>query len=467
MFRRLPVGFIPGHAPICLDSNDPQVVKCAFKQRLLRQLPVPDKTKLDRLSRFVDQWLKANVPTTQPLGFEEWLASCPNYTEERKKQLKVAYSELQGGSPTKDQCQHVDSFVKSEFYPSLKHARMINSRCDAFKVFSGPSFKAVEEVVYRITQPSGYPYFIKHVPVPDRPQMISSLNVAGNHIYSTDFTAFESHFTPEIMTAVECALYRHVLPPGPATDLIINTIRGKNKMRTRSGQRAVVKGRRMSGDMCTSLGNGFTNLMLYLFLCSEQGQSGQGFVEGDDGVFSTKAVLTPALYEQIGFTIKMAEIPDANSASFCGLLSDPHDHQIIRDPFKFLQGFGWTQSFIDAGDRIMYGLLKAKSLSAIYECPHCPIVGALSRYCLRVSQSYDAIFVEDYWHHAVSNGFNLPPFAPTIATRHLFESEYGIPVGVQLYVESLIDRGDFRQVAAVIPPSNDVGSYNDLFVASA
>jgi hypothetical protein len=52
------------------------------------------------------------------------------------------------------------SFVKDEHYEGWKYPRLINSRSDQFKVFIGPTIKAMEHLVY-----SHLPEFIKHVPV--------------------------------------------------------------------------------------------------------------------------------------------------------------------------------------------------------------------------------------------------------------------------------------------------------------
>jgi len=449
MFRRLPSCSIPGYAPLCMDSKDPDTIECAFKKRLLRDVPPHNQVLLNELRLFVRDYL-ATVPTARILTFEEWLDSAP-YDMQRKSQLRTAHESLRGGRPTKRSCQHVDTFVKSEFYETWKHARMINSRHDAFKAWSGPLFKAIEDVVYKI------PEFIKHVPVSERASLISDLARHGRRYYQTDFTAFESHFTPAVLDAVECELYRHCLGWSEDAEFLCSVLMGPNKMRTRSGVRASVLGRRMSGDMCTSLGNGFTNLMLAKFLVSKRGGNLFGFVEGDDGLFATDVVLDPEDYARLGFTIKIEEVKDPCSASFCGMVFS-ESGQIIRNPRRSFMGFGWTQSFLHAGDKIMRGLLKAKSLSALYEMPHCPVFGALARKGLIDSGSADPIFVERNREIPPKN-FSPPPFAPTDDTRLLFAQLYGVSVADQLAAESAIMIGDFAAVGRIIPPTSEQACY--------
>ncbi len=436
MFRRLEFCSVAGLAPICLDTNDPDTVLCGFAKRLMRPVPVPDPSSLDKLREFVAAWLNAHIPQARRLSFEEWLATT-SYNEARKQELRVAHFALYGGRPTRQQCRKIKSFVKTESYPEYKHCRMINSRSDAFKVFSGPLFKAIEEVVY------DRPEFIKHVPVPDRPSKVRELRRAGRRYYSTDFTAYESHFTRDVMQAVECQLYRHCLQWCPEdAECICETLSGQNCMSTHTGIRARMTARRMSGDMCTSLGNGFTNLMLAKFLAHEQGCELYGFVEGDDGLFATEALLTTEAYERLGFTIKIQEEPDPCSASFCGMVF-ADSGEIIRDPVDFCANFGWTSSFVGGGRDLMQQLLRAKALSSVYEMPQCPIVGAMSRYALAQTRGVVPRFVEDGYHHCPKDERPLPSFCPSADTRALMASKFGIDIPTQLYVESRVSQGDF------------------------
>jgi hypothetical protein len=300
-----------------------------------------------------------------------------------------------------------------------------------FKVFSGPFFKSIEAKVYAL------PYFIKHVPVPDRPALISAMEGPGRRYISTDFTAFESHFTPEVLEAVELRLYRYMLGNRKETEVICSTIAGVNHGRTRQGVSFEVRGRRMSGDMCTSLGNGFTNLMLWSYLCSLKRARWEGFVEGDDGIFAIIGECpTVADYKRLGFTIKMEEHDSPQTASFCGVVAA--DNVVIREPVEFLANFGWSSSFISSGRGKKLSLLRAKSLSAAYETPSCPIIGAFARRGLELTRGVRPHFVSDGYHNAPPDEFNIPDFAPTDKVRVLFARLFHIPVATQLRIEQYV-----------------------------
>lgn len=455
MFRRLNYCAVPGYAPLCMDSNDPDTVDCAFRQRLLREVPKGDPQLLKEFEEFVGAYLTKNVPIVEPMEFEEWLEST-SYSEARKQDLRNTYIEMRGAVPNRSQRRHVDAFVKTEYYPTWKHARMINSRSDAFKVWSGPRFKAIEKVVYSI------PEFVKHIPVPERPARVRALMKPGWRCFATDFTAFESHFVPELLRICECQLYKHCLRNDRDIDILTKTLMGKNEMRTRSGLRASVRGRRMSGDMCTSLGNGFTNLMLAKFIAHKKGGSITGFVEGDDGLFVTDIELTAKDYEKLGFTIKIEEVDNPCKASFCGMVFS-ESGEIIRDPRRFVMGFGWTHSFISAGHKIMDELLRAKALSTVYETPQCPIVGAFARYALEKTRHVNPRFVNDGYHHCPDE-VSVPAFSPSRDTRLLFEEKYGISIECQEAIESAVLSGDFEKVAILMPPTAEQGNYAATYV---
>jgi len=437
-----------------MDSNDPETVEGAFRKRLMRDVPQPEPDCLRGLADFVKQYCKIHLRPVVPYTFEDWLAAT-SYNEERKQQLREARSKFTT-RPSKRACSAIDTFVKTESYPEFKHARMINSRRDVFKAYSGPFFKAIEDVVYKL------PEFIKHVPVPERPAKVAALRRTGLNYWATDFTAFESHFTVDIMNACELELYRYCLGYSEDAEFICSVISGMNRMRTRSGIKASVRARRMSGDMCTSLGNGWTNLMLAKYIASMQGCDLNGYVEGDDGLFATTAILTPELYARLGFTIKIESVTDPCAASFCGMIF-ADDGQIIKEPRAVFRKFGWTNSMISAGRKTMMGLLRAKALSSIYETPNCPITGQLARSALQYTEGYMPIFEKNLYKEPPPD-FAISPYSPSPSTRELYNKLYGINPETQIKIEKLIRHGKINEVSSYLHPTADDNYYNARYV---
>lgn len=366
---------------------------------------------------------------------------------------------LAGAFPTLKACRRVASFGKLESYYEFKELRWINSRIDAFKVFSGRFFKAIEDVLYL------NPWFIKHVPVPERPSLIKALYEDGLFFYENDFKAFESHFRKEFMEACECRLYTHCLQKYPLEAAFINkVITGKNNLRTRAGINVSVEARRMSGDMCTSLGNGFSNLMIVLYLVDKMHGQVKGFVEGDDGLFASTVPLTTEDYASLGFTVEIHQISHPCKGHFCGNTCT-EDGTVIKDPRRVFQNFGWTHSYLGAGNHIMDQLLRFKALSLVYELPQCPIVGVLARTALNLTEGLEARSDGDVWHSHPSDFIGpTGPFNPTEASRALVEELFHITRETQLLAEAAIMRHDMVAVSQLIPPNDDNFIYSTRYI---
>lgn len=454
MAVELPYGSIPNVAPISPDVNDPFTMQCSLKARLCRTLPSPQPAMISKFQSFVASWLKDHIDPVVPLGFEEWLATT-SYNTHRKDQLRASRSEFQT-RPTLAKCQEVKMFGKRESYPCFKHARSINSRCDVFKAFSGPIFKAIENELYKL------PYFVKHMTMSQRADRVAHIASLPGHFFATDFTAYESHFTPEFMRVCECQLYAHCLVDHPEDASFINKVlTGKNCLRTRFGLRAVVHGRRMSGDMCTSLGNSFTNLMLALFVAKENGSELDGIVEGDDGLFRTNVLLDADMWLRLGFTIKIQEVVDPFTASFCGVVVAP-DRSFLRDPRSFLSKFGWSENYIHSSTRVHLQLLRAKAMSALSETPNCPIVSALAWRAYEKTAGVDPRFVSDGYHENVACATFSPPCVSECA-REQFSKLYGISSEVQKKLELDIARDEVRSLCGLFHEPSQLAEQFHMF----
>jgi len=220
---------------------------------------------------------------------------------------------------------------------------------------------------------------------------------------------------------------------------------------------------RMSGEMNTSLGNGFANLMLMLFMCEEVGSTFcDGVVEGDDGLFSiTGPTPTKADFETLGLRIKLEEHNDISTASFCGIIFDSQDRCNLVDPRKVVMTFGWACSrYVAARDSKLRALLRCKSLSLVYQYPGCPIVQALGLYGLRITTE---VSIGEMFRVINTKGYNSYHRTRELAsigkqwktreigmnTRLLCERVFGISVEAQLDYEKYL--GSLTQLTRLEP----------------
>jgi hypothetical protein len=314
------------------------------------------------------------------------------------------------------------------------------------KLAFGPAFKAIEQRLFK------RPEFIKYIPVRDRPSYIMDLCFAeGGSYVATDYTAFESLFTADIMNAVEFQLYRHMLqghPSGASTlRLMEKVLMGRNHCCFKNF-RVDVDATRMSGEMCTSLGNGFSNLMFMLFACHKFNSRCVGVVEGDDGLFRVDGPLpTTEFFSELGLKIKLEVHSSLSEASFCGIIFDEEERINVTDPVSELVNFGWSNAkYAGASPNKLLQLLRCKSISLAYQYPGCPVLWKLADVGMFLTRSQDIrSLVEsrlfDSWNRntlreAMGTHSVMPP-GPR--TRELVARLYGLSVERQLMIEAELE----------------------------
>jgi len=219
-----------------------------------------------------------------------------------------------------------------------------------------------------------------------------------------------------------------------------------------------IDSRRMSGEMNTSLSNGFANLMLFKFLTQNTGSV--CVVEGDDCLARIEGPCpTAEQYAELGFRIKIETYDDLGMASFCGLLFDLRDRQLFKEPTKAILNFGWSNYiYLHASFKTKKQLAKSKAMSFMSECPHSPIIGcfALRMYNLLRDVKCKVDITNTYVHYLLKQ-FKFVEFSPTLRTRLLFHQKFGISLTHQLLIESRIVMMEYCPI--------DIHSLNLLFTS--
>lgn len=489
----------PSLKGVTLPHGDPG---CPYTRRdgILKRMgqPLPSdftKTFLRLISEEMRILIKERnikpIPKDAAMTPEEWLQRT-NYPQWRKDQLLEKLKEIRSFLDRNKlgQLIHfmIKGFMKDEHYVDWKQVREIWARDDGAKLYFGPYFKHMEDVVYS----DQLPEFIKHVPVRDRADYIYSRLYGDGYIYvATDFSSFESHFTKEMMEACEFVFYKHMLKHYPE---VYNTMRevlqGLNRCSDKYFK-ILIQARRMSGEMNTSLGNGLSNLIFMRTISRLYGYGVPvGVVEGDDGLFRYKIGKVPSTkdFTDLGFNIKLEVFKKISDASFCGLLFDEDDREVISDPRKILASFGWTsQKYANASKKTIAKLIRCKSLSLAHAYPGCPIVAELARYGLRVTRSYNVrqfinsrrdlnmyerekyLEAEAYFRDPRHRDELSAPIKEVgMGTRVLVERLYGIDIPLQLKIEEYLrekndlDQIDLPEVIDLVP--NSWVEYADRYI---
>jgi hypothetical protein len=436
-------------APLAPDVKDLETVRRGAVHRIMRQTPPITRNVARRIRAFVRVWIRKNVRQLGPetdTTIETWLNNS-NYTEARKAELRRASEMI----PPDRRIYKNKSFCKHEYYDVPKHARWINSRSDKFKTLTGPVFKQIEKVLYDL------PYFIKKIPVDERAAYIEQYLGRSDGLYiATDYTCYESALVPKIMKIVEIQLYNWVTKRLPChrefMDYVTHGLTSLQRcsQRTDLSKVKVETYCRMSGDMCTSLGNGFTNLMIAKYVARECGWDVcEGVVEGDDGLFLVDGQ-RPVVqdFANCGFFIKSDFSREVGEAGFCQMYHTHESQTNLVDPRKMLLRGGWSMaSSMHGGPRVRKELSRAKAFSQLMEAPTNPITSSMSRWVIRstagVSPRVDRSDPEWWWWNQLSGNIqralDWSKTGPTMAQRCLVERKFGVSVKCQFDLEAYFD----------------------------
>lgn len=450
-------------------------------KRVAAQMPPINIVTLRRFRRFVKRFTKKYmseliIDPDEPFDFDEWIDNAP-YTESRREELR----QVKNRTNLKNEVnKDVKAFIKREFYDSPKHVRGIYSRHDEFKCEVGPFFKVFGDLLFKLE------YFIKKIPVNDRPKHILDKLEGFRELFCTDFSQFESTFVRELLL-IERYVYLFSLQKHPQKAKItslIDQMMALNIIKFKKFTCRVVA-KRMSGEMNTSCGNGLMNLLITMFVLVEQGNKIEdimGQFEGDDGIVKCTILPTAQQYRDLGANIKI-ELPSSiNTASFCGNVFDPTALHNVTNPCEASVRFGWTDvKYVNSGREVLMQLLKSKSLSMLHGYPGCPILRSLALYGLRVTKNvkYDLNFnlthaansyeieksmeVDDYFKNVDKNDPNsVYNIVIHDNTRMLVAEMYGITIEQQLHCETYLDSLNDIQALELNLPYPEVWQVNDL-----
>lgn len=445
---------VKGVAPTHPDHDSSFDYAAGIFKRFGRMTPYRDKIIYEELKEFTNQKLdhwQRKYGLTQMESIQdvkEWIANL-NHGEQRKKQMYQAAEEDYNVRNKRD--TKVNTFIKDEFYQDeYKYPRLINSRADIYKCRVGPGFSGIEGEVFK-----KMPQFIKKIPHDQRADYITQyLFKPGYYYFSTDYEAYETHFVRLMMISVEFQLYKRLAPNNAEgrqfikdLEVLLETNHCSNKLLD-----AWIRATRMSGENCTSLGNGFSNLIFTKFACHKSGASCKAVVEGDDGLVRTNKKIDPQIFKKLGLIVKFKDEPILSESSFCGLISDEMSRQDVSNPYKILAKFGWSnRNYVGSSADTRRYLAVAKAYSYTYMYPHLPVVRPFCDYILRTVEKpkmykilkyinkLDMYTRQSYLEALDAHANNkVPDFNPDIATRNLVDKLFEISVSTQYKCEDYL-----------------------------
>lgn len=437
------------------DITDAENQVYAVEKRIACKPPDPDQGELEAIEIFARNWCAVHlVPLddSTDLSFGTWLDGT-NYSTSRKRHLTKINERIDVSSindpVVNRELSSVKCFLKDETYPEFKHPRGIFSRSDAFKGLFGPLCKAIETELYK------QPEFIKHVPVESRGKYIEEfLRDDSCDYWTSDYTAYESHFVVRVMKALDRVLFEHMLSRrsdrAHYLEIFDKYINNWNTCKFKYIT-VFILATRMSGEMNTSMSNGFANLITTKYVLHKKGIVARTCVEGDDGVTAVPkgTPLDKEDFRKVGFTIKLGRFENLNEASFCGLVYDPKTFDVVADPLKFLLNFFYTRTkYVGGTDMLLKRLLKSKAMSAIVQYPNAPVISSVAQYAYRMCRNvkHKVCLITGDDRYKAMNLARFREIVPRVTeeSRELVARLFNFPIDVQLKVEAYFDgKNDF------------------------
>lgn len=407
-------------------------------KRCAHQEHQSDEETKRKFYAFVKKYIR-KMPMLPP-GLDEqqllsdWLDNS-NYNGERRESLRKANAEYHEGIPL-NRVLKCTSFIKREFYDTPKEPRIINSRSDWFKAAVGPYIHALEGLVYDDN-------FIKHCTPSQVVDRMHKVAEGFDLFYETDYSSFEGSFTREYQTHVELAMFRHCLHNYPEVCKLINSAYSRNHLVFRRKHMCSFDGSRMSGDMWTSLANGFSNKMMVLFMADQAKANVKFLVEGDDGFIASNKELDLTIADKLGFKLKSEVYRHPNQVAFCSLRTC--GDTLVPNISGTLKKYGkLIDPQITHGMRIgskrvykrIRDIAKSKALSLLATSPGIPILQPLAIQQLSLLQ--DAHVRQehfDWWERHFFNMSDAKAKPITLQTRKYVERVFHITVEQQLEIE--------------------------------
>lgn len=418
--------------------------------------PVDSDVQKDFI-KFAHHYIKFHIsPLAENLNedclLEDWL-SHSKYNSARKDKFRELNHRMRIHDISSKQYLALTSFIKSEFYTEPKEARIINSRSDAFKSRVGPYVHAAESIVYD-------DHFIKHCKPSEVVRKMHEKSADFELFYETDYSSFEGSFSPELLRGVELHLLQRLFANYPEiVSLCAQALACKNKACYRKRYIAEFYGSRMSGEMWTSMCNGYMNKLLVEFVAKRSDAHVDYLVEGDDGFICSNKPLDWSLVEKCGFKLKCEQVENVNDVSFCSLRAC--GDLLVPDIPRTLSHYGYiidaclsnalphnSKRTIKRLDEIQY----AKANSLLATSAGIPILQELALQQLRVlSGTHLNPLYFDWWEREF---YDLnDPKAKVISpeVRSYVMKEFHIDVATQLEIESAIRKCPYRCYDILLP----------------
>lgn len=446
----LPGCFIPYAHSNC---NCNQLV--ALQNRVLSVAVEPKADSMEQLGRFASR-ICNRLPRMQPETLEQF---CSRFSGSRRARYERAALDYKTRGITRKDA-NVTMFVKMErLNPEKKinpDPRAIQFRSQVYCVALGRHLKPLEHYLYELKGDGNL--------LPSSRVIGKGLNMTKRAmlakekwdrfhqpcVVSLDASRFDKHVSVE-MLQVEHSVYKAMNHDPEFAKLLSWQL--NNKGRSDTGIKYKCKGRRMSGDMNTALGN--CVIMVLMVACFMQGKKYDILDDGDDVLlFIEKGELSYVMenvkgtFAGWGFDMKIESVAHQfTHIDWCQ--SNPIEvipgvWKFIRHPHKVLSCAATGFKYIGKRDR-------RKLLYTIGECEASlnagvPVLQEFARAlrrCSGVTTGIELTYSDSFYHRMKDEVLNPQGAEITLKARLDFQDAFGVGISQQIAAEDYFARWAF------------------------
>lgn len=436
------------------DPYDKLSLQIAVRKRIAPKMPEIDVKFMQEFKEFVSKEVKNFQPlpaiTDEDAIFEQWVQE-NNYTVKRNDYMRTLRERFYQQDSGRWRFNVIKSFIKRESYDDVKPPRFINSRSDYFKAIYGPYNHLIEKIVFADK------HFTKGYRPDQLPEKLKDLEGYRYYI-ATDYTSFESSFCRTLTQSCEELLWKWMLQHNQRIlDYVLATYcwsECKSKY-----YRIGVSGIRFSGELWTSLANGFTNYMVMKFLHHKANLELAGVFEGDDGLVGINDISRIHVedFARLGFKIKFEVHKTLTECRFCQNAYSPFtEHQYIS--LKHLAKLGFTCNQQDillakTHPEHPFKVLYAKAMSLYALSKHTPVINhVVVKLIKELGEKFrDEKLLIKEWNYYKNGKFYKEDILEhvTFDDRMAYQDLFGVTVEEQLWIEDYVDK--YYKLGTVLP----------------
>lgn len=426
----------------------------SIRNRVIGKVPEPTKKGLSSL-RYEARVIGRQLPEIAPMTREKF---CEHYSGKRRTRYERACLDLEKRPLELPRDARISAFVKAEkMNPTAKvnpDPRMIQARNARYNIEVGVYLKPIEHHLYRLKTHRGTPMLAKGRDAIQKGRDVAEKwGLFTNPVaVSFDGSRWDQHIDREVLK-IEHSVYLRCHSDPVFARLLREQL--DNKCTTLGGWRYKAKGKRMSGDMNTALGNCLLMCLMVMAYFRELGIDYDFYDDGDDVlVFFEREHLEKVqstcheAYLQFGQEVKVENIAySLEQIEFCQtrpVKDNTGEYVMVANWRKVVSHSASDTRYWADASRADMAYSVGQCLLALY--PGMPILQnyaqALCRGGGKLSPGlYDTDWVFKFGMKGARKALGtLSPEPTTAETRASFEKAFGVPIEQQLTLEAMLDK---------------------------